>query len=364
MRILLVGKFSLGSLESSYSRAFSALGATVTEIDTRWLDQELAWWVRTRLPHRLTLNSYHLRSFGTRAWNENLLEIVRHHDPSLVLFFNGHFVFPETVRAIRGRGIPCVSYFADNPLSGNYNARPEILPSARVMDYFFVWSPHLQQKLMKLGINAVYLPFAWDPELHPFNATADDPTDYRPNIDVVFIGNWDAQREKILEKIAQNFRLQIWGSRYWGQRTRRGALVRKAWQGTEASGKNAAMIMRQSKVCLNLYREQHRFHGEYNGTIMRNFEVPGAGGFLFSPTNSAVADIFPPGEAGVYFPSEADCIKQLGFLLEDEKQRNRIAHRAQEIVSTGHTYLHRGEKILELAGIKIKGQGSANGGGQ
>lgn len=124
--------------------------------------------------------------------------------------------------------------------------------------------------------------------------------------------------------------------------------MQKAWQGTEASGKNAAMIMRQSKVCLNLYREQHRFHGEYNGTIMRNFEVPGAGGCLVSPYNRAVEAIFPAEKSCVYFSENLDCIEKIERLVNDKVYRNQIAKNAHTTVSKSHTYQHRAKEILEI----------------
>ena len=347
MKVVLVGKFSKGSLESSYLRAFRSFDVPVEVVDLQKFYIHIEWWLRSRLGHRVLLNNFKMRRLGVRRWIQEIGQELKKFAPDLVIFFNGHFVFPELVESIQDMGARCGCYFADNPLPGNYNARPEVIPSAKRMDFFWVWSPELAQQLRSRGIRAEYLPFAWDPDLHPSKTqgVGDDAGSH--DVEITFIGTWDPEREEILEMIAAHFDLKIWGSDYWQKRTRRGSLVRKAWQGNAVTGAVAAEIYRKSKINLNFYRRQHFFGGEFNGTIMRNFEVPGAGGFLLSPENPVVEELFPKDFAGIYFNSLRDCLTKIDSILNDQSLRERIIENAHSIVAGSHTYRHRVIEILE-----------------
>jgi hypothetical protein len=155
MNILLVGRFKHGSLERSYASAFKSLNLNVLHFDVDAYFSELRWWLRSRIAHRATINNLTARRLGCKRYNAKLLEVVNSARPSIVLVFNGFFILPETAHSIRSAGSKFILFHADNPLPGNYNFRPEVLPLSRACDHFFTWSRRLANCLSQRQVTKV-----------------------------------------------------------------------------------------------------------------------------------------------------------------------------------------------------------------
>jgi spore maturation protein CgeB len=246
---------------------------------------------------------------------------------------------PETVRAVRAIGIPVFLFHADNPFPPFIGHRPETMPTLREVDYVFLWSRELCERLRNEGISRVdYLPFGWDEAVFPAGS------DRGAGVDLLFIGGWDEERERVLEPLAQRFALQIWGPEYWGTRTGRRSPVRRCWQGRDARDQEASRLIRRAAITLNILRHQNL----PDGTNMRTFEVPGCGGFLLSTRSTGATAIYPEGEAGAYFASIEECVEQVERWLGDPSGRLAIAERAQRITAASERYLDRAKRIVKV----------------
>ncbi|MGI8825094.1 MAG: CgeB family protein [Chloroflexota bacterium] len=340
MKVLIYGDFDTLQLAASYLRAFQQLGHTVVPFDVRRSQGELRPWLSNRWAHRATITSLRLRRWGASAWNDSLLSETRRTRPDLALIFNGHFIMPETLRAIRGSGARLFILHADNPFRPFLNARPEGLECAVEADCYFIWSRTLENRLAEIGVRRVeYLPFAWDPEAFPHIGLSAEPVN-----DVVFVGSWDPEREHWLEPIARHFNLKIWGPPYWRTRSRSGSCVSIAWQGRAVRGREAAEIMAKSRVVLNILRRQNM----PDGTVMRTFETPGVGAFGLSTRTAGAEQILAEGVAGAYFGTIEECCSQLQNLLPGEGTRSLLAANAHEIVRRGHTYFDRARQMVDI----------------
>jgi spore maturation protein CgeB len=338
LRIMIYGDFLWDRLASSYRRAFESLGHSVTPIDVRDARRDLAPWLTNRIGHRATIQSMTLRRAGTRRWNARFVETAADVRPHLVFILNGEFVMPETVTALRSGGARVFIFHADNPFPPHYAHRPETLPSALRCDCYFIWSQSLRNRLQASGVSrARYLPFGWDPEVFPH---IDRSTE--PRHDLVFIGGWDKRREAELTPLAERFDLKIWGPDYWGTRTASDSVLRECWQGKAAEGPEAATILADSRIVINVVREQNL----PDGVIMRTFEVPGCGGFLLSTRTEGAVELFPEGEAGAYFGNIAECVQQTERYLAGSKERQAISQTAHQIVMNRHQYVHRARELL------------------
>jgi len=111
---------------------------------------------------------------------------------------------------------------------------------------------------------------------------------------------------------------------------------------------DAARVIRDSAVCLNVLRTQHMIDGKPDGTIMRHFEVPGAGGFLLSTRSTGATEALPEGEAAEYFADAKECIEKAKEYISNEAARRRIAERAHAIVAERHRYTDRAREILRM----------------
>jgi spore maturation protein CgeB len=338
LRIMVYGDFLWDRLASSYRRGFESLGHSVTPVDVRDARQDLAPWLTNRIGHRATIQSMALRRSGTRRWNARFVATAADVRPHLVFILNGEFVMPETVTALRSGGARVFIFHADNPFPPHYAHRPETVPSALRCDCYFVWSQSLRSRLQASGVSCVrYLPFGWDPEVFPYVGLSKEPRH-----DLVFIGGWDKRREAVLTPLAERFDLKIWGPDYWGTRTATGSMLRSCWQGKSVEGPEAARILAESRIAINVVRAQNL----PDGVIMRTFEVPGCGGFLLSTRTQGAVDLFPAGEAGAYFGSIAECIEQTEHYMTRDMERQAISQTAHEIVVDRHQYVHRARDLL------------------
>lgn len=344
-RVCLAGEFSFGRLGASWARAFEAIDVKVTRFDIREESSEcLAWSLRNRIAHRIVMNSYSLRHWAARKYNEALVDRVVNSQADALILHNAEFVFPDTLAKLRNLGVRIIIFHADNPFPPHYNNRPETIPDAREADYYLIWSERLVDKLHRAGArDARFLPFAWDPQLFPY-----EQMEKRQWEGVLFIGGWDIEREAFLEQIGTRFPLKIYGPGYWGSRTRRGSIVRKCWMGTELVGPDAAHAMRECAININILRTQHYIDGHADGLIMRHFEVPGAGGFLLSTRSGGATRLLQEGKVADYFEGIDECTEKIAHYLRRPEERRRIAGRAHAEIAQLHQYTHRIVEITKM----------------
>jgi spore maturation protein CgeB len=188
------------------------------------------------------------------------------------------------------------------------------------------------------GMDVTYLPFAWDPSVFE---RQERPNSWKHEIS--FVGNWDEKRERILNRVAEHFDLKVWGSEYWQTHTSPDSPVRACWQGGGLFGGEASKAIVESKVTLNILRDQNC----PDGTNMRTFEIPGAGGFALATATMGAKEIFPEGEAGAYFNDTEDLLKKIDYYLDNAEERERIAATARNVVQK-HTYEKRAKRITNI----------------
>jgi hypothetical protein len=343
--IFLFGQFSPGDLGASYRHAFNALGLRTHTLDLNEHRHHFGWWTRTRIPHRLTIRSGLIRSKSLQAFNRLLEDAVVRSGAPAMLSLSLATLLPETVDNLRRRGIRVACFFPDNPFPPHYGSRPETLPVAREADLCLIWSESLVEKLRAAGVrNPAFLPFAWDSQVFPYQGAQDQGT--WPG--VLFVGNWDRQREAFLEKLASHVPVRIYGTGYWGTRSMPFSRVRRCWQRTVLRSTEAARAIRESAICLNVLRRQHIVDGEPDGLIMRHFEVPGAGGFLLSTRSGGATTLFPEGETAEYFSDLPECVEKVVRYLANDSARREIVARAHAAVAAHHQYTDRARQILQL----------------
>ncbi|MGA8532330.1 MAG: glycosyltransferase, partial [Acidobacteriaceae bacterium] len=333
--IFILGEFSPGRLGYSYRSAFENLGYQTHTFELRSA-YPLPWLIQNRIAHRLTRSSAFIRSTSLKDWNDQLVRMVLQSGADTILSLSMRFVSADTISKLRLHGIRVIMFYPDNPFPPHLNSMPETLPAARAADLCLIWSKRLVLRLRDAGVRrAEFLPFGWDSESFPWGEIQQE--EFWPG--VLFLGGWDREREIFLEQIAARIPVRIYGPDYWGKRTNPRGRVRQCWQGTDLRLADAAKVIRQSAVCVNILRTQHIIDGQPDAVIMRHFEVPGAGGLLLSTRDTTATSLFPEGETGEYFADLDECVAKANWFLQHESERESLIERAHSEVAAHHQYI-------------------------
>jgi glycosyltransferase involved in cell wall biosynthesis len=338
MRLLLVAPFGPGALAKCYERAFQVLNCEVIRFDETLHYQEVARWHRSKVVTRLF--SWWVES----RWNQRFLVAVKDVRPDLVLVLKGGLVLKKTLEEIKQLYKPVLFCFnPDDPFntwhrgSSNKNIRSAI----PVYDSYFIWSHKLIPSIKEAGSNDVrYLPFGFDPAIHyPQNPIELDPKVLRR--DVVFVGNWDEERELWLNHLT-DFDLAIWGAGYWYSRCKT-PLLRKKWMGTPVYEEKMTEVFYGSRISINILRKQNK--GAHN---MRTFEAPACGVFTLAERSEEHLQFFVEGKEAEYFASPQELIDKIRYYLDHESKREEIAKRGyKRCIKSDYSYLSRSREVLK-----------------
>ena len=341
----IVGDFSEYTLESSYLSAFRQLEIPVKVFEISHHSPDVNALAKNRYIHRLTINSLSLRKRFSVRLNLRLVDFIKQEQCGRVIFFNGFWIMPETIEILKSMDVETAVFFADNPLPGHYNNRPETMPVAACVDLFFVWSFNLRDKLHRQGISAArFLPFGWDKYMMPAAKSQTSQQQYN----TVFIGGWSLEREEFLESLGAEIDLSIFGPDYWKDRTKKTGMINSLLKGGEKTGSDFADIVRSASVNLNILRNQHKIDGRPDGVIMRHFEVPGCGGFLLSTRTETALSLFEEGVAGAYFDTIEECADKVRFYERHPTLRDQIRVEAHNLVKKEYQYTHNVLRMNDL----------------
>lgn len=326
MKILLVGRFLPERLDLSYQRAFRKLGCEVICFDMG------------------DVNKF-LRFCWEAIVNKKIRHVLDTFKPDLLLVMKGIYLWPRTLKEIEEVKKQLIFCFnTDNPfnLSSYVISNNNILDSIPYYDCYFTWSKLLIEPLLKIGAKKVeYLPFGFDSNLHhPIDVSCDEKKLY--GNDIVFVGNWDKEREYWLKKL-EDFDLGIWGRHYWNTRCKDKKL-RRAWHRKAMYGRDMSKVLNASRISLNILRIQNK--GSHN---MRTFELPACGAFVLAERTQEAKEFFEEGKEAVYFSNPKELKEKAGYYLSHEQERKNISQAGyQRCLNSGYSYLDRAKRILKV----------------
>lgn len=105
-------------------------------------------------------------------------------------------------------------------------------------------------------------------------------------------------------------------------------------------------VFKNSKINLNITLRSIR-----SGMPLRAWDILGAGGFLLSNYQEDFFDFFIPGEDFDFFDGTDDLLSKIEYYLSHERERKEIAENGFQKVAANHTYAHRVDTMLEIAGF-------------
>jgi spore maturation protein CgeB len=160
--------------------------------------------------------------------------------------------------------------------------------------------------------------------------------------DIVFVGNWDKEREKWLSGL-MGYNFAIWGADYWKKRCKN-KFLRLSWKGGTAICEEWNKVVQSSKINLNILRLQNK--GSHN---MRTFEIPASGGFVLHERSGEVLDFFEEGKEIECFGSVEELKDKVNFYLNKDHLRTKIAKAGYEkCMRSGYLYIDRVTHVLKV----------------
>ena len=111
-----------------------------------------------------------------------------------------------------------------------------------------------------------------------------------------------------------------------------------------------AHVYASSRLLVNLHEDyQRRFGGDCNE---RTFKIPFCGGLEVCDDVACVRDYFVDGEELVVATSREDWFDKIDHYLRHPDEAARIAEAGRRKVLAHHTYTHRAQQLLDVAGAR------------
>jgi spore maturation protein CgeB len=102
--------------------------------------------------------------------------------------------------------------------------------------------------------------------------------------------------------------------------------------------------LRNSKITLNTHIDV----SPKSASNMRLFEATGIGTCLLTDWKENLADLFEPETEVVSYKTADECIEKAKWLLENPRERHKIAEAGQKRTLTNHTFKQRAEQLDEI----------------
>lgn len=199
--------------------------------------------------------------------------------------------------------------------------------------------PHYVGRFRSQGVPAAYFPIGFDERLLQRHRT-DGPRPHALTF-VGGLGGYHSQGTQMLEAIAQELPLQVWG--YGGQQLAADSILRQRWRG-EAWADDMYGLLASSQITLN----RHIDIAEGYANNMRLYEATGMGACLLTDAKANLPCLFEPDLEVVTYSSPAEAVSKLKQLLAQPKAASAIAARGQARTLQHHTYTQRMAEMVAL----------------
>lgn len=336
MKVLISGSNYYG-YNNSIGNAFQALNHEVKlsnypdDKDFLFLFEQIS---KNIFPHNKRFE------FSAIEYNRNLIRNITDYNPDFFLAFKGDLILPDTMRKLKTKlDITTAIWCSDSAIRSK-----NILDGCKYYDYFFTFEPSDISPLKKYGIEAKFLPMAYDPDNYY-------KKDLKKGRDIIFVGIIDGypERVKIFESILvkkKELNFEIWGGTWYNP------LLYYRYKFKNKILRNHIVIMKighnkinalynSSKICMNIHHPQSK-----DGINPRTFEILGSGGFQISDYKTTMENYFKLDNEICCFTNQKDLFEKIEYYLHNEKEREKIAINGHKTVMKYHTFKNRAINIL------------------
>ena len=342
MKFLIVGESHRWSAETSYARELQCAGCHAQIWNNkrpRVLFGNRDWW-RMGPAMRATYDIVASAAFLRKAIRSN---------PDVIFTPKAENIHSRAIRiALERTDARLITWYPDHPFKADMSSM-NVLRNLPRYDIFYIWGHFLEDTICAAGAPRVeYLPFAFDPEMHPANIPINDKDRERFASDICFVGAWDREREQDLEPLCR-FDLAIWGPG-WRENTAPSSPVRAKIRGGALYNED---LVKAYLCSIAVFNHLRRHNGSAHN--MRAMEIAGIGGGvqLTRRTPELASELFKDGEHLLCYGSPEEMADKVRWALVHRDEVDAMAARAREHVFTNHLLEHRISRILaDLAEVR------------
>ncbi|MBM4284586.1 MAG: glycosyltransferase [Deltaproteobacteria bacterium] len=340
MKILFIGNCSPKSTSLQRFNWMRQLGHDIAAVDSNRFfpfTYQLPLW--KRVENRLGIGPSFL------ALNRQVLAAAQVSSCDLLWVEKGVHLFPQTLAACRKYCSSLASFHLDDPFTrrGSKGWRHH-LAGMSYYDVLFVSKKAVALDCLQRGARCVYETFSgYDPHLHR-PVTRDLPIPALSG-SVIFIGHYEAERERFLEAVL-NVTPHLFVSS-WGWEKCRSTKLRQAgvlhceglW------GDDYAAALSQAGIALGLLTRNHRdLH------TSRSFEIPACGGFMLAERTVEHLLLFQEGVEAEFFADLVEMVDKVKYYLAHPDEARAIGQRGrQRCLESGYGYDKCIPRWLEFA---------------
>ncbi len=331
MKILVVGSDKIFAIENFYVRYLRGLGNDVVHFPSVSMFYDFHQKnVVNKIFFKLGFSGIY------QSINKKLKQVVKRERPDVIWVFKGLEIFPDTLRWIKGQGIPLANFNGDNPFlfSGRGSGNQNITNSLGLYDLHFTYNLAIEAELRRRGYRTAILPFGFDLDDQVYERCTQEPEIIR----VCFLGNPDKDRSAFIMRLAEkNIPMTVFGNHWSSFVHHPGIEIHPPVYG-EAQWR----ALRRYRVQLNLMRPHNP-----DSHNMRTFEVPGVGGIMLAPRTREHLQFFEDGREAFFFSDITECIQRALDILAfttPEALKVREAARTRSLES-GYRYEDRARSV-------------------
>lgn len=332
MKILFCGYHNpnFPTITEYIERAIQSLGHELAIYDDR--NHLLSGRLRQQIP---LLNRLDLKYL-----NYKYRSLAKLYKPELAIITGGHRISPGTVKHLKKRGVKTVLWTIDPPTLFS-----PVLDAAPHYDYIFCQGSEAVEILEQHAIHdAQWLPMAADiDDHHGVEITDQIKKAYGNNVS--FVGSYYPNRAKILSQLTM-FDLGIWGPS-WG-RLPHDHPLQKNIRGGPIRPVEWVKIFSASKISVIIHYQDGRI--PCYQISPKVFEAMACGIFVLVDDQKDVFRLFEDGRHLVKFRSVDDLKRKIAYFLDHPDERKAIALAGQREIHERHTYRHRVQQLISMAG--------------
>jgi glycosyltransferase involved in cell wall biosynthesis len=331
VRLLFAGPLWEGSTTLQRLHSFQQLeDIDVIHVDSLERLGKATWGDRLR--HQLRLPA------DRTLINERLVAATAHAKPQVVFIDSVRVLWPRTLRELRRQSECRIAYYTPDDLSYRYSRARQLLACDREWDVFFTTKAYYLNELKERGVKRpVLVGTSYDSEVHR-PMTVEEVGPELEKFDAVFVGTYETQRQRAVRRLAEaGVRTVIYGNGWNRQRFHPNVTVRPAAFALEYS-----RALHTGRVALHFLRKLG-----HDTITTRSVEIPACARPMVAEWSLEHDKLFDNGREYISFSNEAELVKQVLWLLQDDAARKRLGDAARRrCVASGYSGLAVARRML------------------